>query len=74
MRKRISELQPGDLVNLEGDHYADNGEHPEFEFEYAEVGEIELETPTCTVIHFDKISCGFPPNHVVEVMRREKEA
>lgn len=67
MKKKISELEPGDLVDLQGDRYADNGNHPEFEFEYCEVGELVVENTNCVLVHFDKISCGFPPDHFVEV-------
>lgn len=66
--KKVSELVPGDLVDLENDPHADpNGEHPEFEFEFATVGEIVKETAECTVVYFDNFTCGFPPDHVVKI-------
>ena len=68
----ISELRIGDKVDLERDAYADpnpdESGHPEFEFEYEVVMEIEQETPGTTVVHFESgFSCGFPPDHKVEV-------
>lgn len=67
MKKRVDELQPGDMLDLEGDFYADNGHHPEFEFMYQPVWDVERETPDCLVVHCDNFSCGFPPYHVVAV-------
>lgn len=34
VRRPVHELHEGDRVDLECDVYADNGEHPEFEFEF----------------------------------------
>ena len=66
---KIRHLQIGDLVDLEGDRFADDGQHPEFEFEYQIVHEIEFETPDCICIYFDSVAVGFPPNHTVTVER-----
>ena len=69
MRKRIDQLNVGDLVDLEGDPYADpNHTNPAFPFEYAEVCEIERETPNCIAVGFEGFDVvGFPPDHTVEV-------
>ena len=71
MLKRISELVPGDLVDLEGDKYADTDPYAHWrgviEFEYQQVLEIENETPTCICVYFDGITVGFPPEHTVNV-------
>lgn len=63
--KRIDQLVIGDMVDLQNDPFADNGNHPEFEFEYATVCEMERETPSCMMVCFDSIACGFPPAHMV---------
>jgi len=68
MLKRVSDLTPADKVDLEGDRYADNGEHPEFEFEYERPFEVVRETPDCVLVNFESgFSCGFPPDHLVKV-------
>jgi LmbE family N-acetylglucosaminyl deacetylase len=69
MKKRIDELQIGDLVDLEGDSFADPDRDPAkgFEFQYAKVEEIDRETPDCVVVWFDNDVVGFPPDHMVEI-------
>lgn len=68
MKKKISELKIGDLVDLENDPFADDEKNPEFEFEFQEIEAIKIETPHCTVVYFVNAPCiGFPPNHEVEV-------
>ena len=69
MKKRAADLMPGDLVDLEDDPFADNGEHPEFEFEFCEVIDVERETPDCVRVDFDNYSCGFPVDHELEIWR-----
>lgn len=62
----VTELREGDLVDLEGDAYADDGEHPTLEFEYAlVVGPNERETDECYRVDFDHDSVGFPIDHRV---------
>ena len=67
--KPISELRCGDLVDLQGDKYADQAsDKPALEFEYATVCYIERETPDCIAIGFDGFDLiGFPPGHAVPV-------
>ena len=67
MKVPVTELLPGDLVNLQGDIFADNGEHPEFEFELQTVIEVERETPNCVRVDFESGSFGFPPDYTVDV-------
>lgn len=67
MKKKISELKTGDLVDLQHDRFADNGEHPEFEFEYSEVFEAMPENANCTVVEFSHGTFGFPPDHLGEL-------
>lgn len=66
--RKISELKPGDAVDLEGDKYADpERDHPAYEYEYQIVFEIERETADCIRVDFDGESVGFPVDHVVKV-------
>lgn len=75
MQKLVADLQEGDLVDLEGDPYADpRRDHPEFEFEYQEVLTVEQETPECVAVGFDFDVIGFPTNHVLTVMERDDES
>lgn len=69
MTERLAhQLIPGDLVDLEGDKYADpNGDDTLMEFEYAVVERVERETPECVVVHTDQSSFGCPPDHVVKL-------
>lgn len=70
MKRKISELEVGDLVDLEGDQFADpKHDNFLFECEYQVVAEIETETPDCTVVYFDGGAFGFPPQHIVEVQK-----
>ena len=71
----VSELRPGDLVDLEGDPIADGpccGD-PDcrdnrinlHQHEYSEVDEVVPETPDCTVVYFTNDDAyGFPPDHL----------
>lgn len=62
--RTVADLRPGDLVDLDGDVYADpDRNHPEFEFEFALVDTVERETDSCAVVYFEGFACGFPPQH-----------
>ena len=76
----VTELQIGDVVDLEGDRYADPGHGPGehmdtcmFQYESAVVGGEdgpgELESPTCYRLDFVHMAGanaqGFPPEHKV---------
>ncbi len=66
----VAQLQPGMMVDLEGDEYADkSGNHPEYEFEYAVVDQITRESADCILVEFDNSACGFPPDHVLNVKK-----
>lgn len=68
-RVKVEELAEGDLVDLAGDPYADEGDIT-LEYEYVQVAGVERETPRCTVVHFEGYpSCGFPVGHKVPVAR-----
>lgn len=68
--KRVDALEPGDLVDLEGDRYADapdsESDNSEFEFEFQVVIDVVRETPDCMRVDFESgSSFGFPPSHEV---------
>lgn len=72
MKVKAKDIQVGMMVDLECDPYADpEGDHPVYECELSLVCEVEHETPTCTLIHFDGSSVGFPPDHELTVMGRQ---
>lgn len=68
-RIKVSELAPGNLVDLEGDKYADpRHEHVMLQSQYVEVVSIEQETPHCVAVGFEGFDVvGFPPDHMVPV-------
>ena len=70
---RVADLRVGDLVDLAGDKYADDGTNDAtLAFEYVEVVEVVQETPTCVAVGFEGFDVvGFPPDHVVKVYRPE---
>lgn len=60
-----------DLLDLEGDEFADPGgngisESGDFTFEFATVEAVERETENCIRIDTDQGSYGFPPDHLIE--------
>ena len=67
-RQTVETLRPGDLVDLEGDPYADPlADHP-YDTEHLTVADIVRETPYCYVVHFEGgPSVGFPPDHTLPV-------
>lgn len=79
-QRRVDALRIGDRCDLEGDIFADacggtddgyamgDSEHPEFQFEFETVAEIEHETADCIRVDFESgFSCGFPPGHWLDV-------
>lgn len=67
----VKDLKPGDLVDLEGDCIADpSSDKSLLANEYQEVVSIEIETPTCTLVYFSDFVSGFPPEHLVKVMKK----
>jgi hypothetical protein len=87
---KVEDLKPGMAVDLENDQYADafghrgyerdpedglgETDHMAFESELARVFEVTEETPDCIVVEFDLTTCGFPPEHVVQVDETVTEA
>lgn len=70
----VTGLAVGDLIDLEGDPFADpHHTDPDHlclhEFEYVLVGDLfgygpgELETPDCYRLDYEGGACGFPPEH-----------
>ena len=65
-KRAVRDLRDGDIVDLEGDLYAGQGDLVRSigEFEYAVIeDDPEVETPTCTLIHTSQGSFGMPPDH-----------
>lgn len=64
---KVKHLKVGDMVDLEGDVFADpDHDHVSLEFELATVEGIDQETAHCIVIYFNGIAVGFPPDHEVD--------
>ena len=60
-----TEIKVGDMIDLEGDTYADPArDHPWMESEYAIVTEVDHETSECVAIGFESFDLvGFPTHH-----------
>lgn len=67
MEKLISELQVGDVIDLEGDEYADpNQDVSTFQMLYVEVASVEVESPGCIAVGIEGVGTfGFPPTHTI---------
>jgi hypothetical protein len=72
MKVRADQIKVGFLLDLEGDPYADpdHGGTPDhlnsFEFELAEVTEVEMETADCVRIGGPGFCVGFPVDHEID--------
>lgn len=66
---RADAVKPGDLIDLEGDAYADPaGADPTYPYELAMVADLELETPGCVAVGFEGAGViGFPPEHLLKL-------
>ena len=66
---RAIDLIPGDMVDLEGDVYADPlKENPSYAFIFNTVEHVEQETPDCVAVSFEGgPMVGFPINHLLKV-------
>jgi hypothetical protein len=65
----VEQLRPGQLVDLEGDPFADQyREHRRYEWEFMEVIETERKSPGCIRVAFAYDTIGFPPTHIVQVL------
>lgn len=69
----VRDLRVGDLVDLEGDRFADpRKDNALFECELGSVACVIRETPRCVAIGIEGADVyGFPPDHVVRRQRRE---
>jgi hypothetical protein len=79
---KVQDLREGDMVDLEGDPYADAETdcedcqtiHDMFAYEFSIVFSVEQETPECVAVGFDHDVVGFPTNHTLFVVsRKERE-
>jgi len=64
---KVKDLKEGDLIDLEGDIYADP-KHDRLEFQCLAcfVETVEPETPDCVAVWIEGLDCfGFPPDHRV---------
>ena len=63
-RVRAKNIRPGDVVDLEGDPYANpDSEDVAFRYEHALVLNVERETPECVRLDLAHESYGFPVAH-----------
>ena len=59
IKKKVTAIKEGDRVDLSSCPYLKS--HPSAEYEYAEVTEVERETPDCIVIYYEGIDgIGYP--------------
>ena len=65
IRKKVEDLQVGDLVDLQSCPYLNN--QPSAEFEYAEVCEVQQETPGCVAVYYDGMAAGYPTGTILDV-------
>ena len=66
----VKDLKEGDLVDLEGDIYADpDHDKPLLVDTYQEVDRLEPEGEGCICVYFVDFTCAFPPEHRVRVQR-----
>jgi hypothetical protein len=68
----VSDLREGDLVDLEGDPFADpRRDRIAFATEYQTVEAVVRETARCVAVYILDVDCfGFPPGHHVRVASR----
>jgi hypothetical protein len=67
--KLVEDLVPGDMIDLEGDKFADpDANNPVFDCELCIVAGSARETDTCIRIDLEGLnSVGFPPGHRVRI-------
>lgn len=74
MKIQVKDLRAGMMVDLYGDKFMDPNCDPgeTYEYEYGVVENTTRETSNCTVVDFENyVSCGFPPDHLVDVVSLE---
>jgi hypothetical protein len=68
VQKRIDEIVPGDMIDLENDPIADpDGDHIQFKSELYMTEEIQRESDDCIVLYSQSGNFAFPPEHIVNV-------
>ena len=72
IRIRATEVQVGDIIDLENDAYADPlGDRSEFASQYYEVVEVTREGRNCIAIGFEGFDIvGFPAPHLLTLAER----
>lgn len=61
---KVEDLEPGMMVDLEKDPYADPlGDDVGFPYEFATVESVEQETADVILVYFDTSTVGFPKGH-----------
>ena len=84
MKLPAFQIQPGDLIDLEGDCFADpSGACIQFQSEYAQVVSVELEETACECDAHNRVTMaigfegfdivGFPQCHLLDVRGRMPE-
>ena len=72
--KRVQDLQAGDIVDLEGDKFADPAHNKvELQFEGQTVVTYDWETTQCICVYFESFTCGFPPDHMLPIIGRDTD-
>lgn len=68
MKKAVCDLMPGDVIDLEGDAYADpKRDNVRFETENVTVAGVIPETDECWCLMVEGVDWfGMPPDHMVE--------
>lgn len=69
------EAKPGDVLDIEGDTYADPDCDPMTgaEFEFTVVEAVKWEGPGCVVLYTSLCNFGCPPDHVLKRDRHDAE-
>lgn len=66
----VKDLKQGDLVDLEGDRFADpDNKLASLSDTLQEVKSLETKSPDCIVVHFWDFPCTLLPEHRVRVQR-----
>lgn len=79
---RADQVQIGDLLDFEGDKFADpngngtsdDGHYEAFEFEFAQVTGVKRETADCIRIETTQGTYGFPADHLIDSTLEQPKA
>lgn len=71
----VEELREGDLVDLEGDPFADTSDeaHSILQYSLVQVEKVEQETAECTAVWFEHDAVGFPHGHQVKKLVSQED-